>query len=187
MAFINTMWSGDYDVRNRLPLEPRSLDRHHPSHLVGNMVAVAKGFDYPDHLLIGCETALIVFAAAFRGLNDASWIADAGLTATCVDNDGDKLSAMADDYPNDWEYVVANAWEWETDRRWDVVSLDPFTQDMQRCADSLPKWCKLARHAVIVGTGRNTVIDVPDGWTVTGTVWRSTHDGGVYWTTLEPA
>ncbi len=146
---------------------------------------VAPGFDYPEHLLVGCETALVVFAAAFGGLNDASWIRDSGLTATCLDQDGEKLEEMRGDYPSDWEFICEDAWTFETDRQWDVVSLDPFTQDFNRCVDSLPKWCRMARHSVIFGTGRDTIIDVPYGWVVTGTVWRSPYDGGVYWTTLE--
>jgi hypothetical protein len=148
---------------------------------------IQKGAPYPDRLLIGRQTALVVFAAAFHGLNDASWIADADLRATCVDLDAVKLDEMADIYPRDWAFVCADAYDLaaRTQRQWDVVSCDPFTNEMQRCADNIEDWCRLARHAVILGTGTDTVVDVPDGWFVTGTVWRTGLDGGVYWTTLE--
>lgn len=143
---------------------------------------------YPVDVLVGCETALIVFAAAFGGLNDAAWIADAGLTATCVDNDPEKLDRMWLEYPDAWEFVCMDAYEFASvDRQWDIVSLDPFTNDFNRCADNIEAWCRLAKRTVVIGTGRDTILEPPTGWKVTRSLFRTSYEGGVYWKVLERA
>lgn len=143
---------------------------------------------YPRHVLDGCETALVLFAAAFHGQQDAVWMADAGLKATCVDVDAARLNEMAVAYPDGWEYVVGDAFEYAmlTERRWDVVSVDCPTNLFGRCAEMLPVWCLLAGRAVVLGTGVGTEVDPPGGWRITGTVPRSQFQGGVYWTVIEP-
>ncbi len=149
----------------------------------------AKLHPYPVWALKGCETALIVFAAEFGGMNDAAWIADEGLRATCLDLNGEKLEAMRGMYPEDWSYVEGDAYTWAdalSSVRFDVVSLDPFTNHFQKCADNIYAWCRMARNAVIVGTGRDTVIVSPPGWIQTDCVKRTDYQGGVYWTVLEP-
>jgi hypothetical protein len=149
---------------------------------------------YPTDKLIGCETALVLFAAAFGGMNDAAWIAEAGLRATCVDLDGEKLDEMRPRYPDTWEFVRYNAYDYgEYARRltkwsgayWDVVSCDPFTNEFTNCANNIEAWCRLAKHVVILGTGTDTLVNVPAGWEITQTIKRSDYAGGVYWTTLE--
>lgn len=142
---------------------------------------------YPRHVLEGNESALILFSAAFHGVQDAIWIADAGLTATCVDTDLEKITEMSSAYPDGWEYVVGDAFQYATatKRRWDVVSLDPPTNLFDRCAEYLPVWCLLARHAVILGCGTATKVVAPAGWELTGTLHRSNFRGGVYWAVLE--
>jgi hypothetical protein len=130
---------------------------------------------YPRAVLEGCETALVLFAAAFHGQQDAVWMAGAGLTATCVDVDAEKLGEMEQVYPADWEYAYG-----------DVVSLDPPSNLFGRCAKLLPTWCGLARHAVILGTGEATVIVEPEDWRVSECVRRSNFQGGCYWTVLTP-
>lgn len=155
------------------------------------VVAPEKCHPYPEWALQGCETALIVFAAEFGGMNDAAWIRDAGLRATCVDVNAEKLIDMEQWYPADWEFVVADAYnfhpeDWPHEGRWDVVSLDPFTNHFQKCADNIAEWCAMARRAVIIGTGTDTVIKSPAGWQQTDCVKRTDYQGGVYWTVLEP-
>lgn len=142
---------------------------------------------YPSAVLDGCESALVMFAAAFLGAQDAVWIADAGLTATCVDTDLEKVAEMAPAYPTDWEYVVGDAFDYatRTKRRWDVVSVDCPSNLFERCAEFLPVWCLLARRAVVLGCGRGTEIVAPDGWQVTDRLHRSNFRGGVYWAVLE--
>lgn len=146
---------------------------------------------YPISVLEG-ETALILFAAAWHGRQDAYHVAQAGLRGTCVDADGALLSEMARVYPDGWEFVEADVFSYTAaavlgGRRWDVVSLDPFTNLFDRCADLLETWCSVARRAVVLGSGTYTVVDAPTGWQVTDQRWRSDFHGGVYWRVLEPA
>lgn len=143
--------------------------------------------NFPHEALIGCQTALILFAAGFYGKQDAFWIADAGLHGTCVDLDESKLLEMREVYPGDWEWQLMDAYDFadRTERQWDVVVLDPWTQDFTRCADNIQAWCRLARTAVIIGTGVETVLTPPDGWKMSQVRQRSTYAGGVFWTVLE--
>lgn len=143
---------------------------------------------YPVDVLAGCESALVMFAAAFHGRQDAVWIADAGLRATCVDRDAGQLGEMVLAYPEGWEYVTGDAFAYAaaTSRTWDVVSLDPPTSLFDICASLTHLWCSLARRAVIVGTGVGTEVDPPAGWQITETRARSNFQGGVYWTVLQP-
>lgn len=152
------------------------------------VVTVAQGV-FPSDVLVGCDTALVIFCAAFGGKQDAHWIAEAGLTATCVDEDGKKMDEMWRAFPEHWEFVTADAYEFaaHSDRQWDVVTLDPFTHDFERCADCIEMWCRLARRAVVIGTGNETVVEVPAGWQVSAVLRRSDYQGGVFWTVLERA
>lgn len=145
---------------------------------------------YPCEVLGGCEDALVLFAAGFYGAQDAIHIANAGLTATCVDIDPEKLAAMSDAYPEGWEYVTADVFEFATsalaDRQWDVVSLDCPSQLFARCEELLPLWCLLARKAVVLGSGSGHLgVKAPLGWRWRESVWRSNYLDGVYWTVLE--
>ena len=145
---------------------------------------------FPQHVLKGCESALVLFAAAFHGRQDAVWMADAGLKATCVDTDRIKLHEMKAAYPARWKFVEADAFLFARDNaelppQWDVVSLDPWSSLFQRVADALPLWCSLARRAVLLGTGVGTDVVVPEGWRVSEVLERSGFKGGVYWTVLE--
>lgn len=155
------------------------------------MSVVEKQHPYPVWTLKGCDTVLVVFAAEFRGMNDCAWIVEEDVRATCVDINQGKLDAMKDDYPDDWEYVCADAYDFAAEcaagpYKWDVVSLDPFTNHFQVCADNIEQWCQLARRAVIIGTGTDTIIMSPPGWQQTDCVRRSDYQGGVFWTVLEP-
>lgn len=142
---------------------------------------------YPRDLLHGCESALVLFAAGFYGKQDAVWIADAGLTATCVDTDDEKLGAMVLAYPEGWEYVHADCFTYAsmTERCWDVVSVDCPTNLFDRCAGALPLWCELARKAVVLGCAKDTGILAPTGWAMTDLRYRSSFQGGVYWAVFE--
>lgn len=151
-------------------------------------VRVEEDQNFPHAALEGCETALILFASGFLGDNDARWIRDAGLVATCVDTNEEKLYAMAAMFPPSWEFVARDAYDvsW-IDKQFDVVSLDPWTNEFQACADNLEAWCGLARHRVIIGTGHDTTFVAPAGWRVTNVRKRSDYAGGVFWTLLERA
>ena len=95
-------------------------------------------------------------------------------------------------YPDDWTFVRADIYGYAARQavfgyRYDLVTLDPPTDQFQRCADHLELWCQLARRLVVVGTGRDTTTITPPGWTITDYTQRSDFHGGVYWTVLEPA
>lgn len=127
---------------------------------------------YPTHLLEGCESGLVLFAAAFLGHNDAIHFAEAGIATTCVDVDEARLGEMEDVYPDEWEFRSADAWRfaeaaWLVEERWDAVSCDTWTGDlMYRSLGSLETWCALARKLVTVTiTDDVEKVDVPEGWT----------------------
>lgn len=144
---------------------------------------------YPD--LTGLETAFVGFCAAFDGVQDAAHIADAGLHAVCVDRDQEKLAEMSEHYPEDWALVTADVYDYaqrciSAGLKYDIVSLDPFTSQMQECADRLDLWTQLATRMIVLGTGRDTWLPLDlDGWEITDTLQRSRLNGGVYWTVLE--
>jgi hypothetical protein len=161
---------------------PRSLDEIRDLHA---------GASFPGEALADSETALVLFAAAWHGRQDAYWVAQAGLRATCVDLDRGRLEEMRAMYPDDWDFVQDDVYAFgiESDvneRRWDVVSLDPFTNQFDRCAQMLPTWCKLASNVVILGMD-DRQLEVPEGWRITDRRKRSDYNGGVYWVVLERA
>lgn len=142
---------------------------------------------FPARVLRGQETALVLFAAAFNGRQDAIHVADAGLVATCVDNDGRALDRMYGIYPPAWSFVEADVFEYaeSTGSMWDVVTVDCPTGAFERCAELLGLWCDLARHAVVLGTGDKTTFQAPDGWALQEIVRRSDFAGGVYWAVFQ--
>jgi hypothetical protein len=125
---------------------------------------------YPTDILADCERALVMFGAAFLGVNDAIYMAAAGLAdVTVVDIDAGKLDAMQRLYPRTWEFVLADAFDFLDGQlgagtRYDVVSADPFTDLMPRCRAELPSLCALARHSVVLGIEHRLVFDPPQGW-----------------------
>lgn len=144
---------------------------------------------YPREYLEGCGDALVLFAAAFLGKQDAIWILDHELSAVCVDIRSRQLHEMAGVYPPEWEFVQADVYEL-VDRgdlpQMDVVSIDCPSGHFQRCADRLDRFCALARRVVILGTGRQTEVFAPDGWHLAERRRRSGFAGGTYWSVLLP-
>lgn len=144
---------------------------------------------YPVELLVPAATGLVLFAARWYGRQDAYYFARYGVRTTCVDLDGDRLDGMFDVYPGDWTFVRDDVFQFGAEamgrERWDVVSLDPFTQDFDRCASLVDVWCGLARLAVVIGCGGQTRIDPPRGWKVVTRDKRSNFDGGIYWVGLQ--
>lgn len=144
---------------------------------------------YPTHLLEGCETGLVLFAAAFNGHNDAIHFAEAGLKTFCVDVDGERLSKMAALYPEDWQWAVDDAWKFADDayalgETWDAVSVDTFTGEaMDRSLDTLGLWCSLARKVVTATVTAGELYRVPKGWKSE----LYPRSGDVYWLVLTRA
>ena len=146
---------------------------------------------YPQDLLEGLSTALMGFCAAFLGRQDCVWVADWGLTATCVDTDQERLDEMAAIYPHLWEFCCDNMFDygvrqWGLGATWDLVNLDPPSSLFDQVASLAELWCSLATHAVVIGCGLRTEIKAPHGWEETERMHRSTFKGGVYWAILEP-
>jgi hypothetical protein len=145
---------------------------------------------YPAHLLEGCETGLVLFAAAFLGHNDAIHFAEAEIEEVwCVDIDAMRLDEMCPLYPAHWSFRHADAWEYarihsEVGSQYDVVSADTFTGPaMRRSLDSLDLWCSLARKVVTVTYTSGEAYEVPEGWRES-LYERATN---VYWLVLERA
>jgi hypothetical protein len=139
---------------------------------------------YPTEILERCDSALILFAAAFLGEQDAAWIEEAGLLATCVDNDAARLAEMETLYPESWRFVVADVYEYANSEVFirDLVSVDCPSDQFDRAAQHLNLFCTLARVAVVLGTAPGQRVTAPDGWRRTRTVRRSPIAN---WTVLE--
>jgi hypothetical protein len=126
---------------------------------------------YPAHLLEGCETGLLLFAAAFLGHNDAIHFAEAGMRCVCIDTDAKRLREMRELYPEDWTFLPDNAWHFANvatgKTMFDAVSVDTFTGDqMRRSLESLELWCSLARDLVTVTITDDMFgkYDCPERW-----------------------
>ncbi len=141
---------------------------------------------YPAQYLEGLETALCLFGAAFEGRNDAVHMWEYGIRTNVVDVDFGALSKMRRLYPDDWQFVNVDAWEYaEAARReelvFDVVSVDTFTGNAElRSLASLELWTSIAGYLVTLTATPGHPFDVPDGWLVSRH-WRAP---GVYWLCL---
>ena len=148
------------------------------------------GSVYPNLNLFApkAETALCLFSAQWLGMQDAYWVAKAGLEGTCVDLQEDKLGQMRELYPEGWEFVTADVYDFAEEslaegRQWDVVTLDPWTGQFDKCANLIRTWTALARQMVILGHGnyRLSAPEAPEGWTLVETIRRSDFKGGIHW------
>lgn len=148
------------------------------------------GTVYPDLRRFTKEgdTALCLFCAEWLGMQDAYWVAKAGLKGTCVDVQGDKLEQMMELYPEGWGFIEEDVYEFADNaaifgKQWDVVTLDPWTGQFDQCAKLIELWTALARKVVVLGHGyyRLTPPEAPEGWTLTETIKRSDYKGGVNW------
>lgn len=129
---------------------------------------------YPAYLLPEGGTGLCLFAAAFLGHNDAIHMARQEMFVTCIDEDAERLTEMAEIYyegGHAFAGIIGDAWsyaeQWQRgDAQFDVVSCDTWTGDLERRSlDSLDLWCSLARNAVTVTHSNGSAYTVPDGWT----------------------
>ena len=137
----------------------------HPLSEVSKVASV-----FPAHLLRHGDTGVCLFSAAFLGRNDAIHMARQDMTVTCVDVDGRRLAEMHQMYPDDWEFVTGDAWEFAEaaraqGRMWDVVSVDTFTGNATfRGLASLDLWCSIAGRVVAATVCPGSVYTVPAGW-----------------------
>lgn len=146
-----------------------------------------EGQVFPRHLLDRCQDALVLFAAGFDGRQDAYWVNEAGVDATCVDIR--TLDRMRQLYPATWEFVQGEAFAFAraTERQWDLVTVDCPSGMFALCAEHVALFCHLARVAVVLGNGLGVKVTPPAGWKVTEKRRRSNFRGGVYWLVLEHA
>jgi hypothetical protein len=156
------------------------------------VVAVLTDDVYPVEHLKGLSTAFVGFAGGNEGRQDCQFIAAAGLEAVCVEKEPERLETLSGLFPDGWQFVQADVYEYAKQRyaqgaRWDVVSLDPYTNQFQEAADEIPLWCSIARKIVILGSGLQTRRRIPDGWKVAGRWTRSSYQGGTYWIVLKRA
>ena len=135
---------------------------------------------YPVEVFEGTETALFLFGAGFLGEQDARHGLDAGVVGTVVDCDQEKVREMRALYPGDWKFICGDAFYFGINaaghlHKWDVVSVDPFTNLFARCLANLPLWCALAKRAVVLGTqpGIRIDCDFESGWAPAQVVSRS--------------
>jgi hypothetical protein len=140
---------------------------------------------FPADLLPECESALMLFCAAFYGRNDCIWVEEAGiLEVTCVDLDGEKLETMARIYPPSWHFVRGDAFAVETVLR-DLVSVDVFSNQSDRALGMLEHWCGMARKFVTIAAWKEPDEQTPTGWKRRDLMYRSSFLGGCYWYILE--
>jgi hypothetical protein len=124
---------------------------------------------YPAYLLPHGGTGLALFSAGFWGWNDVIHMVRANMRVSCVDTDQDKLWQMAELYPEGWSFYAMDAWEFARGyagaERWDVVTVDPWTQTIPAALETLPLWCELAERLVTVGCMMDDPLPpIPDGW-----------------------
>lgn len=144
---------------------------------------------FPVDVLEGASSGLILFAAAFLGVNDAIHFALAGVRdVTLIDVDGARLDEMVGLYRDpSWYFLERDAWEFASDAHekglaWDVVVVDTFLGDAtDRSLADLEHWTRIANRAV-VATTVGLYADVPRGWY--GRLRRRT--AGADWLVLRP-
>jgi hypothetical protein len=146
---------------------------------------------FPQELLAGCHSALMLFCAAFYGRNDCVWVEEAGITdVLAIDVDARKLDAMREIYPASWIFACTDAFSAAHVLKAgyaDLVCVDAFGgDDAERALSMLDDWCRLARKAVVLTTIGKAEHEAPNGWT-SRFVHRSDHLGGCYWLVLERA
>lgn len=125
---------------------------------------------YPTYLLENAKTGLCLFSAAFLGHNEAIHFVLEDVQTTCVDIDQEKLSVMQSMYPEGWEFVCRDAWEFAESaaavgRTWDIVSVDTFRGNAtEKSLTTIDLWCSLADTAVVMTMEQGQDYDVPLGW-----------------------
>ncbi len=145
----------------------------------------ARARPYPAWILDYAETGLSIFSAAFYGQNDAVHFYRNNVVGTCVDTDPDKLWQMAEMYPDGWRFYVEDGWrfaEQHAGEQWDVVSVDPFFDDMaEKAWERLDLWLALARRYVTLTVHDEEDVQTPDGWSS----FYFPRNGNAGWLVLE--
>ena len=132
-----------------------------------------------------------LLAVAFAGAPGAAPAQSGADYFSVVDTDGNGRVSLPEFLERmSWAFRQMDAFEFisTTEVTYDVVTADPFTgETMERCHRDLLSFCRLARHAVVMGsTAAQPIHRAPEGWRITDTVHRSDFGGGVFWTVLRP-
>jgi hypothetical protein len=113
---------------------------------------------YP-HIPIGAKTGLIVFGCGDGvSRNDVPYFQRSHLETTIVDNHQPYIDRMQAELP-EWTYVNSDAFRFLSDAilrqaKWDVVSVDPYTNQAAETFGRLFEWPLLARELCVVGVQR---------------------------------
>jgi hypothetical protein len=115
--------------------------------------------DFPTFALKGARTAACVFCAAFTGRQDVAYVEAAGVRdVTLVDSGVELMRDMAKRFPKyhreirDWR-VALERWENE-DRRFDVITLDPWTNMDEEVQREVRRFAELAKRWLVLGVGQ---------------------------------
>ena len=134
---------------------------------------------YHIDLLEDCSTGLCLFGAGFYGAHDSIHMLDAGIkNVHVVDIDLEKLKVMESIYPKKWMFTDADVFEWIQNAKdmglyWDVVSIDPPTALLDKCAGMLDLFMPLAEKYIMLTTWEECLYDLKQKYDVINTVGRS--------------
>lgn len=165
---------------------------HSLADVVGDELGALAGEVFPHHVLDGARSVLLMFCAGFYGRNDGYWVWESGIDdVTGVDVDWERLEVMSNLYPDSWEFIKADCFEYQPGRKFDVVVVDAPTPLTYQAARWLGRWTMFAEQAVVVGVHWKPLVEhgfnPPHGWSVTSLVKRADHRGGTYWLVCEKA
>ncbi len=127
-------------------------------------VQLSQNYSFPTQILRNCESAAVFFASLTFGRNDAIYIYTAGVPyVLCNDIDEERLMHMKRIYPNDWEFVVGDAFtvakQLLVDKQtFDLVTCDApggITQIVYN--DNFFIFRKLARKYLMIQATKNQV------------------------------
>lgn len=146
---------------------------------------------FPVDVLEGVESGLVLFAAAFGGVNDAIRFAEAGVRdVTLIDLNRRALDQMTALYRDErWSFAQADAWSFArfaavAGSTWDVVTVDTYTGDAtNRSLSRLEDWTSIANRAVVATATRAHSPRIPAGWRSR----RVVRSGLAEWLVLERA
>jgi hypothetical protein len=153
-----------------------------------SVVLDAESTVYPRELLRDCESALLAFCSGRMGAADGHWVREAGLhDVVCVDWDSETLEPFAQSYPDEWRYVLRDAFEYaqHCTRTFDLVSADMPSQYELRMLGSMALWCSLACKYVTATVMKSCLTGggwwIPEGWKIRELVKRNEHEDGRVW------
>lgn len=173
--------------------------------------AAANPETFPVDLVRGSADGIAFYAAGFLGRNDVIHLASIPFVVL-VDTDETKLMEMHAVYPERWAYHAGNARDFaqklaDDGESFDVVTVDPWSNDTTMVLNDLPLWLSLAKRALVIATcfpwfeskGLGASLEDVNRWiarshwggkklpAASRLVWRSSYRGGVWWIVFDLA